>query len=275
MTRDVYRFINEMDEAVVRAVGDRLEFRGGDASFTAMREAYFDRLPLVSARLVLAIGCGTGVEMRALARRAEFGGRVIGVDQSPALVEHGRRLASQEGVAERLEFRVGDALCLDLADASVDIVLAHTVLSHVADPLATLHEAARVVQAAGWVAVFDGDYASLTWSHPDANLARTMDEALIATVVNNPRVLRDMPRLLHEAGLELVDVLANVYSEVGTGRFFAGAAESYAPMVKNSGLVAGETVDAWLEAQRRALEQRTFFAACNYYSYLACRPGAA
>jgi hypothetical protein len=81
-----------------------------------------------------------------------------------------------------------------------------------------------------------------------------------------------MPRLLRDADLELVDVLANVYSEVGTGRFFAGAAESYAPMIKNSGLVAGDTVDTWLEEQRRGLEQRTFFAACNYYTYLARRP---
>jgi SAM-dependent methyltransferase len=117
MARDVYCYINELDDATVRAIGDQLEFRGADASFTAMREAYFDRLPLPSARLVLAVGCGTGVEMRALARRAEFGGRVIGIDHSPALVEHGRRLAAQEGVADRLEFRMGDALLLDMPDA--------------------------------------------------------------------------------------------------------------------------------------------------------------
>jgi hypothetical protein len=66
-------------------------------------------------------------------------------------------------------------------------------------------------------------------------------------------------------------VLSHVYCEVGTGRFFAGAAESYAPMIKNSGLVDGDTVDTWLHGQRHALEQRTFFAACNYYTYLALR----
>jgi ubiquinone/menaquinone biosynthesis C-methylase UbiE len=178
MARDVYRYINELDEETVRAVGDRLESRGRDAFFAAMREAYFDRLPLASARLVLAVGCGTGVEMRALARHDRFQGRVIGVDQSPALVEHGRRLAAQEGAGERLEFRVGDALCLDMPEAGVDVVLAHTLLSHVADPLAMLREAARVARPGGSVAVFDGDYASWTWSHPDAALARTMDEAL-------------------------------------------------------------------------------------------------
>jgi hypothetical protein len=78
-----------------------------------------------------------------------------------------------------------------------------------------LREAARVVRPGGSVAVFDGDYASWTWSHPDAVLAKTMDEAFVGAIVNNPRVLRDMPRLLRDADLELVDVLANVYSEVG------------------------------------------------------------
>src|SRR5262245_36827496 len=99
-----------------------------------------------------------------------------------------------------------------------------------------------------------------------------MDDAFFAAMVNNPRVLREMPRLLRDAGLELADVLPYMYSEVGTGRFFAGAAESYAPMIRSSGLVAGETVDAWLHEQRCAVEQRTFFAACNYYAYLALRP---
>src|SRR5262245_49491614 len=99
MARDVYRYINELDETTVRAVVDRLEFRGGDARFTAMREAYFDRLPLASAGLVLAVGCGTGVEMLALVRRAEFDGRVIGVDLSPTLVEKAAGWRRRKGSA--------------------------------------------------------------------------------------------------------------------------------------------------------------------------------
>jgi ubiquinone/menaquinone biosynthesis C-methylase UbiE len=239
MARDVFRYINELDESTVRALGDRLEFRGTDATFSAMREAYFDRLPLGGARLALAVGCGTGVEMRALARRAEFAGRVLGVDQSPALVETGRRIAAEEGIAGRLEFRVGDALRLDLPDASVDVVLAHTVLSHVPDPLAALREAARVVRPGGMVAVFDGDYASLTWGHPDPALGRTMDEAIIGAIVHNPRVLRDLPRLLRGAGLELVEALPHLFAEIGGGRFFANGAESFAPLVTRAGQVPG------------------------------------
>ncbi len=32
------------------------------------------------------------------------------------------------------------------------------------------------------------------------------------------------------------------------------------------------SVDAWLADQRRSAEDGTFFAACNYYAYIARRP---
>ena len=69
-------------------------------------------------------------------------------------------------------FIVGDAHDLDFAAASFDAVVAHTLLSHVRDPLAVLAEAARVVRPGGTVAIFDGDYASLTFGSSDARLGR-------------------------------------------------------------------------------------------------------
>lgn len=61
---------------------------------------------------------------------------------------------------QHIEFRVGDVHGLGFADASFDAVIAHTLLSHVTDPLAVLKEAARLVQLEGPVVIFDGDYAS-------------------------------------------------------------------------------------------------------------------
>ena len=121
---------------------------------------------------VLDLGCGTGVVTRALAGREGFSGRVTGIEQSPALVEVAQRLADEEGVGERTEFRVGDAHALDVADASVDAVVAHTTMSHVTDPLRVLKEAARVLRAGGVFAAFDGDYASWTFGYSDHAIAR-------------------------------------------------------------------------------------------------------
>jgi SAM-dependent methyltransferase len=270
--RDMYQLINDLDPASLEAIGARLEFRGTDATFTAMREAYFDLLPLASARTVLDLGCGTGVEVRALLERPEFSGRVIAVDQSPALIETARRLAAERGLADRVDFRVGDAHRLDLPDACAEVVIAHTLLSHVREPLAVLAEMARAAGPGGTLAIFDGDYASWTWFHPDAALGWALDEGMRAAAVAHPRLIREMPTLLRAAGLELVAVQPHAYAEAGGGRFFASAAELYGPMIARAGAVAAAAAERWLEDQRRAVGEGTFFAACNYYAYIARVP---
>ena len=223
--------------------------------------------------MVLDVGCGTGVEVRALLARPDFAGRVVAVDQSPALLETARSLAAAEGLRDRVDFVVGDAHRLDLGDGAFDVVIAHTLLSHVADPATAMREMARVARPGGIVAVFDGDYASWTWSHPDPALAAAMDEGFRAAAVANPRVMREMPSLLGEVGLELAATRARVYADIGRGRFFLAAAETYGPLIARSGAVPEADVGRWLADLRRAVEDGIFFAACNYYAYVARRPG--
>src|SRR6266849_3213011 len=271
-TRDAYCFINDLDPSTVEGLIARLEFRGKDPTFTRMRDAYLAQLALPPTAHILELGCGTGVVLRALAQRRDFSGRLIGVDQSPVLIAAASRLAAEEGVDQRIEFQVSDVHHLSVADSGFDAVVAHTLVSHVADPLMVLKEAARVVRPGGSVAIFDGDFASLTFAHPDLAFARAMDEALVEAVVTHPRLMRDLPRLLQQAGLEIMATTAYVYSEIGTGTFFAGFAEAYAPLVQRAGLMAARQVEDWLLEQRRAIEQHTFFAACNFYAYLTRRP---
>ena len=176
-TRDAMEFMNEQDDATLQRFIERFEFRGKDPTFVAYREAYLDQLELSPSATVLELGCGTGVVARALASRAGFSGPITGVDQSRVLLDAARRLAAEEGVGERIEFRVGDAHALDLPDASFDVAIANTLVSHVTDPVAVLEEAARVVRPGGVVVVFDGDYASWTFGCSDPVLGKAMEEA--------------------------------------------------------------------------------------------------
>jgi ubiquinone/menaquinone biosynthesis C-methylase UbiE len=272
MPRDVFRFINDLDVASVERIAARLEFRGTDPGYVAFREAYFAKLPLATARRVLALGCGTGIEVRALKRHPDFTGEVVGIDHSPHLVAEAQRLTAEEGLADGVAYRVGDAHALDLGDASFDVVLAHTLVSHVTDPAQVLREACRVAAPGGTVAIFDGDYASLTFAHPDPELAKHVDETLLEVLVNNPRVMRDLPRLLREAGLELVDASSHAYADIGTGGYFANFVETFGPLLADSGLLPDEDVARWRAWQAQALAEGTFFGASNFYAYLARRP---
>jgi ubiquinone/menaquinone biosynthesis C-methylase UbiE len=270
-TRDPHRFVNQLDDGAVTRLVDRLESRAKDRVFARLLEQYLERLALSASGSVLEIGCGTGAVLRAIAARDEFRGTALGVDQGEAFVDAARRFAAQEGLIERIEFRVGDAHDLDVADDAFDTVIAHTLISHVTEPETVLREMARVVRSGGSVAIFDGDYASLTYGYPDHDTGRAMDSALANATFNNPLVMRDLSRLLPEFGFDIVHADGEAVTEIGSASFFRSFAETYAPLVKDADMLPAETVEAWLAAQRQAMEDGTFFASCNYYTFLARR----
>jgi SAM-dependent methyltransferase len=270
--RDIYRLSTTLGADVLQTVAARLEFRGTDEGYARVSQAYFGRLPLALARRILALGCGTGIEVRALRRLTGPGAAIVGIDQSQALLDAAQRHTTDEDLADNVTYQIGDAHHLPCADDEFDIVTLHTLISHVEDPLQVLREARRVVRPGGTVVIFDGDYASLTFAYPDPTLARTIEDALIQLIVANPRIMRDTPRLLPAAGLELVEADGTLYTNIGTGQFWPAAAESYGPLLARSGLLPQATADDWRAFQARAVQDNTFFAASGYYTYLTRRP---
>lgn len=117
---------------------------------------------------VLDVGCGPGsITVDLAARVAGLGGaasQVTGVENTEAPLDAARQLAARRGV--EAGFQTGDAYALPFADSSFDIVLAHQVLQHLADPVAALREFARVCAPGGVVAVRDADYAGMHF-HPE------------------------------------------------------------------------------------------------------------
>ena len=272
MTAISFRLAPSMDPAVLETIVARLEFRGTDDGYARRSQAYFARLPLAHARRILALGCGTGIEVRALRRLTQPDTTIIGLDHSPALIDAARRLSAEEGLADNVTYQVGDAHHLPYGDGEFDIVTLHTLISHVEDPLQVLGEARRLVRLGGTVAIFDGDYASLTFAYPDHALAKTIEEKLIELIVANPRIMRDLPRLLRETGLELIEADGTLYANIGSSRFWVGAAESYGVLLARSGLLPPALVDDWRAFPVQSVAHNTFFGASNYYTYLTRRP---
>jgi ubiquinone/menaquinone biosynthesis C-methylase UbiE len=77
-------------------------------------------------------------------------------------------------------------------------------MSHVQETLTVLKEAGRVVKPGGRIAIFDGDYASMTFALEDPVQSKRYDEALINAVVTSSPVMRQMPRFMQQAGLEMI-----------------------------------------------------------------------
>jgi len=71
-----------------------------------------------------------------------------------------------------LTLLVADVYHLGLADASFDIVDAHQLVQHPADPVAAPREMRQVCVPDGLVAVHDADNSAMTWHPPSVALAR-------------------------------------------------------------------------------------------------------
>jgi SAM-dependent methyltransferase len=110
---------------------------------------------------LLDIGTGPGTITADLAERLSAGS-VTGLDKAPTAVAETRRLAAERGL-RNLTVTEGDVYALPFPDGAFDVVHAHQVLQHLADPVAALREMARVCTPEGVVAVRDADYAAMTW----------------------------------------------------------------------------------------------------------------
>ena len=92
----------------------------------------------------LDVACGTGdLAIRAARRGAD----VVGIDFAPALVETAKQQASEAGLS--IDFRVGDAEALPLADASFDVVSSTFGVMFAPDHSRAAGELARVARAGG------------------------------------------------------------------------------------------------------------------------------
>ena len=270
-TVDVYRVTSKLDHPTLDVVITRLEARGKHPRFMEMMREYLDAMKIDSCRKVLDLGCGTGVAARSIARRKGFRGHITGVDLSPYLVTAAQRFSEQEGVGHAVEFRAGDSHSLGLPDQTFDAAIAHTLISHVDDPRAVLSEMERVVKPGGKITVFDGDYASITFGSDDAEKGKANDELIIKALVTNPRVMRQMPELLQDAGLTLEAAFSYVVADIGKADFWTPALQSFIRLLPKAGAMSEREAQAWVTSMLKRSEQGQFFGATNFYSYIATR----
>ena len=111
---------------------------------------------------LLDVGCGPASITADLAERVAPG-RVVGLDAAAGALEAARATLRERGLSEQVELTCGDIMALPFEDASFDVVHAHQVLQHLADPVGALAEMRRVTRPGGIVAVRDAVYSAMTW----------------------------------------------------------------------------------------------------------------
>jgi SAM-dependent methyltransferase len=104
--------------------------------------------------VVLDLGAGAGVDAFVARRLVGEGGRVIGVDMTPSMIERARANAGKLGYAN-VEFRLGEIEALPVENGTVDVAISNCVLNLVPDKAASFAETFRVLAPGGHFCVSD------------------------------------------------------------------------------------------------------------------------
>jgi arsenite methyltransferase len=260
---DPYMNLAAADADVQAAIAAAMEARCEDPLQVAMRRRYLARLDLADGAVGVEFGSGTGhvaVDMVEVAGCAE----VLGIEPGPAMIARARELFKD---VKGLSFVEGDAAATGLPDASRDLVVMHTLLCHVSDPVAILAEAARVAKPGATAVIFDGDYSATTVEVAAGDPLETLVSHMIDAFVHDKRFMRRAATLLEAAGFRVMERWSEGYVPEEPA-YFLSVVDRGADHLVREGTIGAELGDALKAEARARVESGRFF---GFMSYIGLR----
>ena len=177
---------------------------------------------------VLDVGCGTGCWLIEAAKTYPGMTKLVGIDISTRMVEYGRQLAEEQGVSDRVEFQVMDAIrTLGFPSASFDLINQRLGWSYLRtwEWPDLLQEYQRVARPGGVIRITETAAFGETSSPALNQLYDIARDAFFHSghlFSNNPHgVTSKLAEILHQQGIQNVQT-REVHVEMGSAMTDAG-----------------------------------------------------
>lgn len=265
---DIYASITAADSVTLERLIAALELRAADLLRRGILKDFVSGIDLPEEAKVLEIGCGTGAVTRFLADLPQVS-QALGVDPSPVFIAKARELAGQ---VQNLTFQEGDGRALTCEDRSFDAVLFHTTLCHIPKPEQALSEALRVLRPGGWLAIFDGDYVSVSVAIGNFDPLQCCADAAIDGLVHDRWLVRRLPAMLPAAGFEAPQSRSYGYTSLPEPSYMFTLVDRGADLLLGAGRIGPEMTDALKAEARRRAEVDQFYGLIVFASTVARKP---
>lgn len=267
---DLYANINDVAPDLQERLAGVLEERAADARQKDMLHSYLSEIVFPMGARVLEIGCGTGAVTRTLASWPGVA-EAVGIDPCATFIAKAKELST--GLSN-IFFKVADGRSVSLDEASFDVVVVHTTLSHVPEPEVLLAQACRLLRPGGWLAVFDGDYATATVSTGDADPLNACIDAFRGGFVHDPWLIRRLPAMIAVAGFSVQSTMSHGYVEGPEAGYLFTWIERGAEVLVHNGRIGTDMAAALKAEARRRSEGQEWFGHIAFASVLARKAAA-
>lgn len=265
---DVFADITAVSPDMIDVIANVLETRAAIPSQQEMLQSYFGEITFRENAKVLEVGCGTGPVCRVLAEWPNVG-EVVGIDPSEPLLEKARELASD---IDGLSFQKADGQDLPFEDSSFDVVILHTILTHVPRQEEILAESFRVLRPNGWLGVCDGDFSTASLQVSDPDPLEACAEALVQNFVSDRWFVRKMSSLVQKAGFRVNPLRSYGLVETISPALTMTWIDRGADALAQKGSIGPELAEALKAEGRRRAESGDFFGYMAYASLTATKP---
>ena len=265
---DVFANITSVPDDMLEVIANILEMRAAIPTQQEMLRDYLSEIPFPENAEVLEVGCGTGPVCRVLAESPNVV-KVVGVDPSPSLLAKARELSN--GIAG-IEFEEGDGKSLRFDDTSFDVVILHTILTHVPGPEAILAEAYRVLNPGGYLGLCDGDFSTATLQTGPRDPLEACTQAFVDNFVTDKWLVRRMPALATAAGFEVKPMRSYGLIETISPGLTMSWLDRGADALSAEGRIGSELAEALKAEGRRRAETGSFFGYMAYAALTAHKP---